>query len=232
MQKNAEDLKSDGSLTKRWIMYIIGIYILTIGVSLAIKAGIGISPQSSLTRVMTVVYPGLSQGTYNFILEMIMLFLTFVVLPKGFKLKNFTSLIPSFVLAVCLDFNLKMTGFIQLDLYFSKLLLLILGDAALAFGLFLMIRADLVLMPIDLFVHTLVMKTQRKWGNIKTIFDCSLLIISASIGLIFLHKIMFIREGTVLNAIFVGQYLIFYSYLFRRVKARKDAANNNNLIDA
>ncbi|GFZ78387.1 hypothetical protein GCM10008018_24830 [Paenibacillus marchantiophytorum] len=226
MQNNTviTEMQSKSSLTKRWIMYLIGIYVLTFGVSLAIRAGIGISPQSSLTRIMTVIYPQLTQGTYNFILELIMLFLTYLVLPKDFKLKNFASLIPAFALALFLDFNLKMTSFIHLDMYFAKLMLLVFGDAALAFGLFLMIRANLVLMPIDMFVNTVFKRTQKKWGNIKTIFDCSLLILAALIGLIFLSKIMFIREGTILNAILVGQYIKLFSYLFNRSKAKKGIA--------
>ncbi|SHE87377.1 Uncharacterized membrane protein YczE [Seinonella peptonophila] len=223
MEKNAviAEMQSNSSLTKRWIMYLVGIYILTLGVSLSIRAGIGISPQSGLTRTMTVIFPQLSQGTYNFILELIMLLLTFLVLPKAFKLTNFASLIPAFALALFLDLNLSITNFIQLDVYYAKVILLIIADAALAFGLFLMIRANLVLMPIDMFVDTVFKRTKKKWGNIKTAFDCSLLIISACIGLIFLSKIMFIREGTILNAILVGQYIKLYTFLYKKAKARK-----------
>lgn len=218
-----------GSLVRRWIMYVLGIYILTFGVSLAIRAGIGISPQSSMTRTMTLVYSPLSQGTYNFILELIMLFLTYLVLPKDFKLKNFASLIPAFVLAACLDLNLKLTEFIQLDLYHWKVVLLVVGDAALAFGLFLMIRANLVLMPIDMFVNTIFKRTGWKWGNIKTGFDCTLLITSALIGLAFLGEIKFIREGTILNAILVGQYIKLYFFLFKKIQARKAVPGTEGL---
>ncbi|OPH54835.1 hypothetical protein BC351_30815 [Paenibacillus ferrarius] len=220
------EIQSNGTLTKRWIIYLIGIYVLTVGISLAIRAGVGISPQSSLTRTMTVVYSPITQGTYSFIFEIVMLFLAYLVLPKDFKLKNFTSLIPAFVSGLFLDLNLMLTSFIKLDVYVEKIMLLAFGDAVLAFGLYLMIAADLVLIPVDLFVNNVVKRTNRKWGNIKTIFDCTLLITAAGIGLIFLHKITFIREGTVLNAIFVGQYLILYSYLFRKAKARKGIANN------
>lgn len=222
-----DEIQSTGSLKVRWIMYLLGIYILTVGVSLAIRAGIGISPQSSLTRTMTLVFPPLSQGTYNFILELIMLFLTYLVLPKDFKLTNFASLIPAFALAVFLDFNLKMTSFIALDVYYQKVLLLVFGDAALAFGLFLMIRANLVLMPIDI-VNTVFKRTGRKWGNIKTAFDCTLLVVAACIGLIFLHQIMFIREGTILNAILVGQYVKLYFYLHRKWQAKSAPAETGN----
>jgi uncharacterized membrane protein YczE len=226
------EIVDTGSLVRRWIVYVVGIYVLTFGVSLAIRAGIGISPQSSLTRTMTLVYSPLSQGTYNFILELIMLFLTYLVLPKDFKLKNFASLIPAFVLAACLDLNLKITEVIQLDVYHWKVLLLIVGDAALAFGLFLMIRANLVLMPIDMFVNTIFKRTGWKWGNIKTGFDCTLLVTSAFVGLAFIGEIKFIREGTILNAILVGQYIKLYFFLFRKIQARKTILASEGLKSA
>lgn len=215
------DLQNGGSLTKRWIIYLVGIYILTLGISLAIRAGIGISPQSSLTRTMTVIFPELSQGTYSFLLELLMLFLAYVVMPKDFKLKYFAGLIPALALSMFLDLNLLITSFIKLDVYAAKVMLLVVADAALAFGLFLMIQANLVLIPVDLFVNTLFKKTKKKWGNIKTAFDCSLLVVSACIGLIFLSEIMFIREGTIINAILVGQYIKLYTYLSKKAKTGK-----------
>jgi uncharacterized membrane protein YczE len=207
-----------GSLKRRWITYVVGIYVLTLGLSLAIRAGIGISPQSSLTRTMTLVYKPLSQGTYNFMLELFMLFLTYLVARKDFKLKNFASLIPALVLASCLDLNLMLTRSIALQDYFPKLSLLIFADALLAFGLFLMIRANLVLMPIDMFVNTLFKRTGLKWGDIKTTFDCTLLVISAVIGFTLLGGPKFIREGTFMNAILVGQYIKLYFFLFQKIK--------------
>ena len=215
------EIVDTGSLTRRWITYIVGIYILTLGVSLAIRAGIGISPQSSLTRTMTLVYAPLSQGTYNFMLELLMLFLTYLVLPKDFTLKNFAALIPAFVLAACLDLNLMLTKSIAFQEYALKFSLLAFADALLAFGLFLMIRANLVLMPIDMFVNTLFKRTGWKWGNIKTTFDCSLLLVSALIGIACLGEPKFIREGTILNAILVGQYIRLYFFLFKKLQAAK-----------
>lgn len=223
-QELEAEIVDTGSLKRRWFTYLAGIYILTLGVSLAIRAGIGISPQSSLTRTLTVVYAPLSQGTYNFLLELVMLLLTYLVLPKDFKLKNFASLIPAFVLAAFLDINLMLTQSIVLQEYAARFGLLVFADALLAFGLFLMIRANLVLMPIDMFVNTLFKRTGWKWGNIKTGFDCTLLVLSAAIGLLMLGAPHFIREGTIINAILVGQYIKLYFYLFKRFNgAKRDA---------
>lgn len=228
--KTAEaEIADTGNLIRRWIMYVVGIYVLTFGVSLAIRAGIGVSPLSSLTRTMTLVYPPLSQGTYNFITELIMLTLTYLVMPKDFKLKSFASLLPAFVLAVFLDFNLSITEFVKLDVYYAKVALLVFADAALAYGLFLMIRANLVLMPMDMFVNTVCKRTGWKWGNIKTGYDCALLVVSAGIGFAFLADIPFIREGTVLNAVLVGQYIRLYFFLFKKSQDRKAVSSSESL---
>lgn len=217
-QAHTTETVDTGSLVRRWITYIAGIYILTLGISLAIRAGIGISPQSSLTRTMTLIFPGVSQGTFNLILELVMLALTFLVMRKAFKVRYLLSLIPTLILAVLLDFNLSLTEWIVLEEpYIAKLGLLLFADAIMALGLFLMIRANLVLMPMDMFVNTLHNKTGRKWGNLKTMFDCSLLLVSAAIGLLFLGAPQFIREGTIINAIMIGQYIKLYYFIYNRV---------------
>ncbi|TYP73389.1 YczE/YyaS/YitT family protein [Paenibacillus methanolicus] len=230
MQNNTgiTEMNSSDSVMKRWIVYLAGIYILTLGISLAIRAGIGISPQSSLTRTMTLIFPGMSQGTFSFLLELVMLVLSYFVMPKEFKLKYIAGLIPALALSVFLDLNLELTSFIHLDAYAVKVALLAFADAALAFGLFLMIQANLVLIPVDLFVNTVVKRIQKKWGNVKTVFDCSLLVISACVGLLWLGEVKFIREGTIINAILVGQYIKLYAYLLRRAKAK--SANEGSTI--
>jgi uncharacterized membrane protein YczE len=84
-------------------------------------------------------------------------------------------------------------------------------------------------MPIDMFVNTIFKRTGWKWGNIKTGFDCTLLVTSALIGLAFLGEIKFIREGTILNAILVGQYIRLYFFLYRKMSAKKDVAGAGKL---
>ncbi|MEU4576333.1 YitT family protein [Nonomuraea sp. ATR24] len=224
MLQNEHDagVADTGSLVRRWITYAAGIYVLTLGVSLAIRAGIGISPQSSLTRTMTLVLPPISQGTFNFLLELVMLGLTYLVMPKDFKARSFLSLIPALALASFLDLNLMLTDWIVVEPYAGRFALLVFADATLAFGLFLMIRANLVLMPIDMFVNTIFKRTGWKWGNIKTAFDCTLLVTSAAIGLIFLGAPHFIREGTIINGILVGQYIRLYFFLFARFSRNRE----------
>ena len=52
---------------------------------------------------------------------------------------------------------------------------------------------------------------------------------SALIGLAFLGEIKFIREGTILNAILVGQYIRLYFFLYKKMSAKKDVAETGKL---
>lgn len=204
------------NLISRSILYLAGIFIMNTGIALTIRASVGISPISSLTRVMTQVYPPLSQGTYSFLLNFVMFLGEFIVLPKDFRLKNFAQLIPAMISGVFLDVNLMMFQSLSLENYILRLLLLVFGCAVLALGLYFMIEADLILMPADAFNSVLVKRTHMKWGNVKSLVDCSLLVISALIGLVFLGKIMYIREGTLINAIICGQFIKMHTWIFQR----------------
>lgn len=202
----------------RWLTYIAGIFIMNTGIVLTIRAGVGIAPISSVTRTMTMVYPPLSQGTYSFLLNFVMFFGEFVVLPKEFRLKNFAQLIPALVSGFFLDANLRLLGFLSVENYVLSLCLLVAGCAVLALGIYLMIEADLILMPNDAFNSVLVKRTHMKWGNVKTMVDLGLLLTAAIIGLVFLGKIMFIREGTLINAIICGQFIKMHTWVFGHLK--------------
>lgn len=230
--QNESGLKTDkSSLVKRWIVYIIGIYMVSLGVSFAITAGIGISPQSAFQRVFVVHIDWLTQGRANFILECIMLVLAFLVYRKGFKLYHIMGLVASAIMAVFLDFNLSLTfEYLDLPVYWTRLLTLVVGDAFLAFGVFLMLQSEVVLMPIDNFVNAVQLRTGFKWGNVKTFFDLTLLTLALIFGLILAGKIMFIREGTVLNALLVGQYIRLFTYLYKKNREKKDLQVDSNKI--
>ena len=222
--QNVSGLKAGRSnLVKRWIVYIIGIYILSVGVSLAITAGIGISPQSAFQRVFVVHSDWLTQGRANFILEVICLILAFLIYRKGFRLYHVLGLVVAAIFAVSLDFNLFLTfAYLDLPVYWTKLITLIIGDAFLAFGVFLMIQSNVVLMPIDNLVDSIQKRTGFKWGNVKTAFDLTLLSLAIIFGLLIAGKVMFVREGTLFNAILVGQYIRLFTYLYNKHKAKKE----------
>ena len=42
-------------IVKRWIVFLIGMFLMGTGIALGIKAGIGVSPMSSITNLGIVL---------------------------------------------------------------------------------------------------------------------------------------------------------------------------------
>jgi len=64
--------------------------------------------------------------------------------------------------------------------------------------------ADVVMLPGESFVRAVAVTFHKEFGKTKMVFDSSMTVIAAVIGLIIFHKIAGVREGTVIAALLVG----------------------------
>lgn len=188
----------------RYFMLVIGIFFMGTGISLIIKSGTGTSPMSSLTNVMTQIFPLLTLGMYTFLLNLMFFILEFVVEPKSFKLVEFIQLAPTFLLSVAIDINMILVKNLMPSNYIMQIGILIIGCFFFGLSIALMVSADVILMPGEAFIKIVSQKTGKEYGNIKTYVDVSLVILAAIVSLIFLHKIYGVREGTLIAALLIG----------------------------
>jgi uncharacterized membrane protein YczE len=81
----------------------------------------------------------------------------------------------------------------------------------IALGIILYLRAELLPQPAE----GLLLAIQKKKGwqlhNIKIVFDCVVVAIAALISLIAFHKIIGLREGTLIAMLGVGKVMGFLS---------------------
>lgn len=61
-------------------------------------------------------------------------------------------------------------------------------------------------------------RSRKNFGNIKVLFDCSLVLASCLLGLAVLGSIVGLREGTVLSAVLVGMFARLSSPWTRKLK--------------
>ena len=72
---------------KRYIIFIIGLFINSLGVSLITKASLGTSPISSIPYVLSLNYP-LTLGNFTIIFSILLIVLQIIILRKNFKIEN------------------------------------------------------------------------------------------------------------------------------------------------
>lgn len=69
---------------KRYLVFLIGLFINSLGVSLITKADLGTSPISSIPYVLSLNFP-LTLGEFTIIFSLLLIFLQLVILQRNFK---------------------------------------------------------------------------------------------------------------------------------------------------
>jgi uncharacterized membrane protein YczE len=137
-----------------------------------------------------------------------------LLLRKKFKLINLTQIFFSFAFGYFLTFSNWIFEFLYVENYILRVGLLFVSMAIIAIGVILYLRAQLVPMPAEGFTIAIRVLTGKEFYKIKTIFDTSTAVLSSILSLIFLGKLMGVREGTILAAIFIGKIIGLFEKRF------------------
>ena len=76
----------------RFPLYILGLFIMTLGVSMSVKSNLGVSPVSSIPYTITCI-TGLEMGKATILFHTFLVFLQILILGKAFEKKNFLQVV-------------------------------------------------------------------------------------------------------------------------------------------
>lgn len=190
-------------LVRRSIVFCIGLIIMAFGVAFSIKATLGTSPISSLPYV-TASISGLTVGTTTIIMNFAFVFLQILILRKQYEWLQLLQLPVSILFGLVIDFGDWIIEEIPLSNYFQQWFMCILGILFVGIGVSIEVMANFITNAGEGVVLAICKKVPMKFGNMKMIFDISLVCISILLSLLFLKKLDGIREGTIAAAILVG----------------------------
>lgn len=74
-------------MIKRVVVYLLGLFILALGVSISKIAGFGISPVSSVPYAMELVW-GIEMGKGTWIVNFAIMGLQILLMRKNYKIRN------------------------------------------------------------------------------------------------------------------------------------------------
>ena len=187
----------------RLTYFISGLFLMTLGISITTRADLGISPIASLPYVISL-HTQLSFGAWIFIVNFIFFTLEIVLLGKAFPRLQFLQIIPVMLMGVFTDFSMMLTQNIHIEGYLKQLIYCIAGTFIISFGVYLTVIAKLVLNPGEGLVKTIALKAKQLFGNVKIIFDCSLVSLSVLLSWLIAGQIDSVREGTLIGAVLIG----------------------------
>ena len=188
---------------KRYIVFIIGLYVNSMGVAFVTKASLGTSPITSIPYVSSLNFKP-SLGNFTIIMSIVLILLQILILRKDFKLEHALQIPVSFAFGYMIDFCMWSTPYINPQLYPMKILSLLTGCVILGFGVWMEVIADVVMLPGESFVRAVAFKANKEFGFIKIFFDTSLAVIAVILSFILSGHLQGVREGTVITALIVG----------------------------
>ena len=192
-------------LAARLGIYCLGLLILAFGIALAVNSNLGVSPVSSLPYVVSQI-AGISLGSCT-ILVYIGYILLQMVISRKFQPALLLQLVFSTIFGWFVDGAKWVLGDFCLPTYFGQLAMLAASILLIGFSLVLYIDVQLAPMPAEGLVGCLSEKLHKPFSKMKTFVDCSSVCIGAVLSLLFLGKLIGIREGTVLTALLVGRMM-------------------------
>ena len=196
---------------KRIAVYILGMYLAAVGVVFSARSSLGVSPVSSLGNVMYQI--ALAAGAPAFfnlgncttIVFCFYLLVELAILRRDFKPQMLLQIAVSFLFGQLVNLaGAMLRGLPAPGSYAMQLLYVLISVPLIALGIFLYIGPNLFPMPSEGLCVAVSKKTGVSVGTAKTIFDCSVVVLSTAASLVYFRALVGVREGTVIVALLVG----------------------------
>lgn len=188
---------------KRYFIFLVGLFVNSLGVSLITKGNLGTSPISSIPYVLSLNFP-FSLGNFTIVFSLLLIFLQFLLLGKNFKAEHLLQIPVSMVFGYFIDASMILLGFVHPADYLAKVAALLAGCLILGIGVYMEVLADVVMLSGESFVRAVVFCIHSEFGFTKVCFDVSMAVIAAALSVILSGHLEGVREGTIIAAVLVG----------------------------
>lgn len=195
---------SHPALLRRYLLFLAGVLFSALGISLITLAGMGTSAVSSLAYVLTFVFPGISLGTFTFLVNCSMLIGQMLLLRRQFQPIQMLQIPATFLFSCCIDLWMSVLIPLTPQVYAGQWIMLLLGCGFLGLGVALEVIPNVLILPCEGFVRTCSQVFHWDFGKTKTGYDLTMVAAAAVVSLLCLGAIHGLREGTVVCALTVG----------------------------
>lgn len=192
------------ALLKRIVFLCVGLTTMAFGVAFSIKAALGTSPISSVPYV-TGAISGLTVGTTTIIMNTLFVLIQIAILRRQYEWVQLLQLPAAVLFGMMIDLASYLIRDLNPTAYWQQWIVCLPGIFLVALGVSMEVTARLITTAGEGIVLAICKVAPIKFGNMKMIFDLTLVAISITLSLLFLHHLDGVREGTVAAAVLVGQ---------------------------
>ncbi len=206
----------------RYILFLIGLFIASLGVAFSTKAGLGTSPVASVPYSVSLVSKLFTFGGWLNVWSVIQIGVQVALLRKNCNpVEIVIQTVLAFVYGYLTDFSCFLLSGISVNGYVMQFLFMTLGCFVLGFGIWLQFKGGVAMLPGEAMNRAISRVTGKKYENVKIFFDILYIAVSAAICLVFIGKLSGVREGSIIAAVAVGNIIKLYNLIFAKLFNRK-----------
>lgn len=180
------------------LMVIASVIITAIGASITVKANIGVGAYEALNISINQI-SGIKIGTLAIILNVICIFIQWILLKKNFQVRQLFQVIVSLILGQVINLMLyTIFADLTIDSYLVRVLMVITGGMICAVGVGFMMALNYISMPLEGACMAASETFNLNFGKVRQTVDILLIISALSISFISGTDIT-IREGTIIT---------------------------------
>ena len=207
---------------KNYALFLIGLFIASMGVALSAKAGLGTSPVASVPYSVSLVNHTLTFGWWLNMWSVLQIAVQIALLRKKCKpVEIIIQTVLAFVYGYLTDFSCKLISGLQANTYIMQFALMILSCFVLGFGIWIQFKGGVAMLPGEAMNRAISEVTGKKYENIKIFFDVLYIIVAAAICFIFIGKLEGVREGSIIAAVLIGNIIKLYNSLYNKLTLKK-----------
>lgn len=202
----------------RYGIFLIGLFVASLGVAFSTKAGLGTSPVASVPYSVSLVNHALSFGWWLNVLSLIQITVQVALLRKRCKpIEIIIQTAVAFLYGYLTDFSCKLLNGVQPTAYVARFAVMLVGCIVLALGIWIQYQGGVAMMPGEAMNRAISIVTGKRYENVKVFFDVLYILIATVICLAFIGKLAGVREGSVIAALLVGNIIKLYNRIFEKV---------------
>lgn len=193
------------------ILLFFSLYLMTLGVVLCIKSGLGSSTISSIPYVMALAgevgkAPEFSVGGYTILMNCLLVVLQILVLRRRFEPMQLFQLVIGFFFGWLIDLNGLLLGWLNPVSVGWQAVCQLAGCTIMGIGIAFEVKCASVTMPGEGITMAISQVSGKTFHNVKIVVDTSLVVIAVVLGYIYFGRWMsnVIGIGTLFAMVYVG----------------------------
>lgn len=190
---------------KRFFVYVLGLFLIASGISVAKISDLGVSPVNSVPCVISEIL-NTDMGLCTTLVFIGFILIQFLILRKEFQWRSLLQILCSTLFGYFVSLTNRTVGLFlpECGTYAMRLVYVGISIVLIAIGMLLYVDANILPLPAEGVMQAVSYKTGVVFSTVKLGFDCTVVVIAAVLSLVFMHGLIGVREGTIMAAFGVG----------------------------